>query len=109
MSYNEKILKSLGLDIKVKIRPKTKSKIWNEIADVYINGVKKGSYGTNDGFQKDYGYNLDIDIPGVSNDTLSPDRLWLHNFILKKLRHERIAGKLSPETRSTFDDLISEL
>jgi hypothetical protein len=109
MSYNQNITNPLGLDIKVKIRPKTKSKIWKEIADVYINGVKRGVYGTNDGFERDYGSSLGLNIPGVSNDTLSPDRIWLHNYILKKLKHERIVGKLSPETRATFDDLISEL
>jgi len=79
-----------GLNIEIKIRSNTKSKVWKEIADVRINGEKKGIFGTNEGFENFQctGYNLGFDIPGVGNDSLDPKRRELLKHLLVLVRDE---------------------
>ena len=93
MNFEQFVLESLdtykGLTIEVKFRPKTGSKIWTEIADVYINGEKKGFFGSRDGYKDDIGYSLGRDIPGIGNDTLEKDRRDLTKYIINKIKKER--------------------
>jgi hypothetical protein len=99
-----------GLDIAVKIRPSTSSKIWTVLADVYINGEKMGIYGTNDGFDKDIGYSLSSKIPGISKDTLSPDRKELEKYIRDLVKKEynrfELEKHMSDDTKETFGSFI---
>ena len=93
MNFSELVLEALddfsNLDIKVKIHPSI-TKIWKEVADVWINGEKKGFFGTNDEFKnlQCTGYSLGFDIPGVGNDTLDPKRQALLRHLLLLIRDE---------------------
>ena len=115
MNFNQLVLDESfnnvldNLNIRVRMRPKTRSKHWKDIADVYINGEKKAVFGTNDGFQEDYGYDINRDIPGINKDTLSKDHQALKNLILKKLRSAMFTRTLSPETEKQFGDELGEL
>jgi hypothetical protein len=100
--------KQSNLDIKIKLSPKTRSKIWKETAKVLINNSIRGFFGSNNGFEsfRDTGYALGFDIPGISNDTLSPDRQQLLQYILKKIRAEKVLQGLKDDARDTWSDIL---
>jgi hypothetical protein len=91
MNFEQIVLETidtfLGLNVETKLRPSTIPKI--EIADIYINGEKKGMLGSRDGFKNDVGCSLGRNIPGIGNDTKEQGRQDLVNFIIKKTRKER--------------------
>ena len=82
------------LTIEIKFRPHTDSKIWDEIADVYINDEKKGMFGSRDGYKDDIGYSLKPNIPGIGNDTMEQSRRDLTNYIINKIRKERVIQRV---------------